>query len=463
MHSSSSSSSQQVRLAYLLPACLVATLGGLLFGYDTAVISGAIEPLREAFGLTATMKGWATGCALIGCVAGVLFAAGLSDRYGRKFALIVAAALFLISAIGTALPANFFQFVIFRIVGGAGVGIASMISPMYIAEISPARLRGRMVSLNQLAIIAGMLMVYFVNYYIAKMGDENWLQDIGWRWMFGSEAIPALVLCVAVFFVPESPRFLCGKGRELEAREILTRIDGPEHAETEMAEIQNVLSQESGDSRELLRPGLRGILIVGICLAVLQQITGINVFLYYAPDIFKSVAGSETDVAMLQTIVIGAVNLLFTVLAIFTVDRVGRRPLMIIGSAGMGISLAALGLAAMNHAIGGWLLVFVLGYIASFAMSVGPVTWVILSEIFPTKLRGRALGIATFFLWGANFLVSQTFPMMDENPTLLKIFNHGFPFLLYAFFCFVLIVVVWRFIPETKGRSLEDIERDWLK
>ncbi len=459
----SADTTRHTNLSYLLPICLVATLGGLLFGYDTAVISGAIEPLREYFNLDSTMKGWAAGCALVGCIPGVLLAAPISDRFGRKTALIVAAALFLISALGTALPQTFNQFVIFRIIGGAGVGIASMISPMYIAEISPAKLRGRMVSLNQFAIILGMLVVYFVNFYIARQGDDQWITMTGWRWMFGSECVPAIVLFIAIFFVPESPRFLCGKGRIIEARKILTRIDGPAHAESEMIEIQDALGQESSKFSELLKPGLRGILILGICLAVLQQVTGINVFLYYAPDIFKSIAGSNTDIAMLQTIVIGAVNLLFTVIAIFTVDRLGRRPLMIIGSIGMGISLAALGLAAMNNSIGGWLLVFVLGYIASFAVSVGPVTWVILSEIFPTKLRGRALGIATFFLWGANFLVSQTFPMMDENPKLIEHFNHGFPFLVYSAFCLVLMFVVWRFVPETKGRSLEEIERSWDK
>jgi SP family xylose:H+ symportor-like MFS transporter len=447
--------------SYLVLACGVATLGGLLFGYDTAVISGAIEPLRGFFGLDATMKGWAAGCALVGCVAGVMMAGPMNDRLGRKITLLLAAVLFLFSALGTALPRTFTEFVIYRIVGGLGVGIASMTSPMYIAEISPARLRGRMVSLNQFAIIFGMLVVYFVNYSIALQGDEAWMRSTGWRWMFGSEAVPALVLLAAMFFVPESPRFLCRKGRVDKAREILAKIDGEEHAGREIAEIEATLRQESGNLRELLRPGLRGVLILGIALAVLQQVTGINVFLYYAPDIFRAVAGTGTDIALLQTIVVGAVNLLFTVIAIVTVDRIGRRPLMIAGAVGMGVSLMAIGAASWTQAIGGWLLVFVLGYIASFALSVGPVTWVILSEIFPTKLRGRALGIATFFLWTANFIVSQTFPMMDENDWLVERFHHGFPFFVYAAFCVVLVWVVARFVPETKGRSLEQIERSW--
>lgn len=454
---------QNVSKSYLILACCVATLGGLLFGYDTAVISGAIEPLRDYFGLDATMKGWAAGCALIGCVVGVLMAGSMNDRLGRKVTLLLAAVLFLASALGTAFPRTFTEFVLYRILGGLGVGIASMTSPIYIAEISPARLRGRMVSLNQFAIVFGMLVVYFVNYYISGQGDETWIKTYGWRWMFGSEAVPALVLLAALFFVPESPRFLCRKGRVEKARAILARIDGQDHADREITEIQAALRHENGGFRELLRPGLRGVLFLGISLAVLQQITGINVFLYYAPDIFRAVAGTGTDVALLQTLVVGAVNLLFTLVAVLTVDRIGRRPLMIAGAAGMGVSLLAIGAASSAQAIGGWLLLFVLGYIASFALAVGPVTWVILSEIFPNQLRGRALGIATFFLWIANFIVSQTFPMLDENRWLVDRFHHGFPFFVYAAFCVVLVWVVVRFVPETKGRSLEDIERSWEK
>ena len=458
---SSIDSSRPANWSYLVRACGVATLGGLLFGYDTAVISGAIEPLRTYFGLEAGMKGWAAACALVGCLLGVLLAGPMNDRMGRKVTLLVAAVLFLVSALGTAMPRTFTEFVIFRIIGGFGVGIASMTSPMYIAEISPARLRGRMVSLNQLAIVFGMLVVYFVNYFIALQGDEAWGVTTGWRWMFGSEAVPAVVLLFCLFLVPESPRFLCRKGKTDRARAILARIDGEAHAEREIVEIEAALRQEGGAFRELLRPGLRGVLVLGIALAVLQQVTGINVFLYYAPDIFRAMAGSGSDVALLQTIVVGAVNLAFTVIAILTVDRIGRRPLMMVGAAGMGISLLAIGLASWGQMIGGWLLIFVLGYIASFAISVGPVTWVILSEIFPTKLRGRALGIATFFLWSANYVVSQSFPMMDENAWLVDRFHHGFPFFVYAVFCVVLVVVVGGFVPETKGRSLEEIEANW--
>ena len=446
---------------YLARVCTVAALGGLLFGYDTAVIAGAIGFLQTHFELDATMKGWTAASALAGCVGGVMLAGAVSDRFGRRNTLILAAILFLVSAIGTALPRTLTSFILFRIVGGLAVGAASMTSPMYIAEISPARLRGRMVSINQLTIVSGMLIVYFVNYFIAGLGDEAWNTTTGWRWMFGSESLPALLLLVLLLFVPESPRWLTKQGRADEARAILAKIDGEDHAAREMAEIESALAVESASVDQLLQPGMRIVLVIGIVLAVLQQVTGINVFLYYAPEIFKAMAGEETDIALLQTIVVGAVNLLFTILAIWTVDRLGRKPLMIVGAAGMAISLTSLGLAACYERIDARVLMFVLGYIACFAMSVGPVTWVILSEIFPTKIRGRAMAIATFWLWVANLVVSQTFPMMDENAWLIEKFNHGFPFFVYAAFCIVLALFVALVVPETKGKTLEQIERFW--
>ena len=449
-------------LAFLVVTCFVAALGGLLFGYDTAVISGAIGPMEAHFGMTPRQVGWATGCALIGCALGVALAGFFSDRFGRRNTLVFSAVLFLVSAIGTAVPRDLWVFVAFRILGGLGVGAASMTSPMYIAEITPARIRGRMVSVNQFAIVFGMLVVFFVNYAIARQGDDAWNQTTGWRWMFGSEAIPATVFLLLLFFVPESPRWLAKRGRSDRAREILARVDGPEHAERGMQEIRQSLAQKSGFFIQLFLPGLRSVLVIGIVLAVLQQVTGINVFLYYAPEILKGIAGEKTDIALLQTILVGAVNMVFTVVAIWTVDRLGRKPLMIVGAAGMGIALAAIGVASWLQVIGGWLLVCILGYIACFALSVGPVTWVILSEIFPTRIRGRAMAIATFCLWLANYVISQTFPMMDKNEWLVANFNHGFPFVIYGAFCVVLVLFVWRAIPETKGRSLEEIERMWL-
>jgi len=316
---------------------------------------------------------------------------------------------------------------------------------------------------DQLAIVTGMLLVYFVNFIIAGQGGQQWNEAIGWRWMFGSEAIPALLLLGLMLLVPESPRFLFKKGKEEKARRVLDKVHGFELAEIEAAEIRASLGAKKSSMRELFQPGLRKVLVIGVLLAVLQQVTGINVFLYYAPEILKSVAGADTNIALLQTILVGAVNLGFTLLAIFCVDRVGRKPLMIIGASGMGVCLAAIGLASSAQVIGPWLLFFMLGYIACFAMSVGPVVWVILSEIFPNSVRGRAMSIATLSLWLANLVVSQTFPMMDENPWLVEHFNHGFPFLIYAGFCVVLVVVMVRLVPETKGRSLEQLEHVWTE
>ena len=449
-------------LIYLGQICFVATLGGLLFGYDTAVIAGAIGFLQKRFALTPIEEGWAAASALAGCVLGAALAGTISDHLGRRRMLMIAAVLFLVSAVGTAVPPTLFWFDLFRLLGGIGVGAASMCSPMYIAEISPARIRGRMVSLNQLAIVFGMLAVYFVNYHIASLGDEAWNVQTGWRWMFGSEAIPAVALLFLLLLVPESPRWLTQQGRHAEAVEVLTRINGPAQAEREMAEIELAIASESSSLKQLLLPGMRLALALGVVLAVLQQVTGINVFLYFAPEIFKNMSGAESSAALLQTIVVGAVNMLFTVVAIWTVDRWGRKPLMILGFSGMGICLLFLGLAAYLQRTDTWVLVCMLGYIASFALSVGPVTWVILSEIFPTRIRGRAMAIATVCLWTANLAVSQTFPMLDKNEWLIAKFRHAFPFWLYGAFCLVAIVVVIGWVPETKGRTLEEIEKTWL-
>lgn len=443
---------------FVVRVCLVATLGGLLFGYDTAVISGAIGFLQEHFELDAAMKGWAASSALLGCVLGVSIAGVLSDRAGRKATQFLAGVLFLASAIGTAVAVDFNMFVVFRVLGGVGVGVASMVSPMYIAEISPANIRGRMVSINQFAIVSGMLVIYFVNYFIAQGSEPAWNVASGWRWMFASGAFPAAAFLLLLLTVPESPRWLVEHDRPGEAEGILRRIGGDRFAAGELRAIADATTKESERALNLFSPELRYVLIVGVSLAVLQQITGINVFLYYAPEIFKQL-GTHSDVALLETVIVGAVNLTFTVVAIWSVDRLGRRPLMMIGSLGMGICLAAMGAASQFGLIASWMLVFVLGYIACFALSVGPVVWVILAEIFPNSIRGRAMSVATFALWTANFIVSQTFPMMDESPWLIARFGHGFPFYLYAAFCVVLLLLVWFGVPETKGRSLEEIEK----
>ncbi len=451
-----------VNKRYVYFAAIVAALGGLLFGYDTAVIAGAVGYLREHFQLNAAQTGWAVSNALIGCIIGVAFAGVMSDALGRKKVLLLSAVLFTISAIGSALPTTLTQFVIFRMVGGFGVGAASMVSPLFIAEISPPAIRGRLVSWNQFAIVSGMLVVYFVNYLISDLHTEAWNVSTGWRWMFGSETLPALFFFVLLFFVPESPRWLIKQGRVSEGKHILASIGGEAHAQREVEDIQRTIAKESGSLAELFRPELRLILLVGIGLAILQQVTGINVIIYYAPEIFKSL-GATSNVALLQTVVVGAFNLGFTVVAMTYVDKVGRKPLMLIGATGMGLSLLAFGMTSFLQITAGWVIVFILSYIASFALSVGPVTWVILSEIFPTRIRGRAMSICTILLWAANWVVSQTFPMLDENPWLVEHFHHGFSFWIYAVLCIALFLVVKFGVPETKGKSLEEIERFWLE
>ena len=447
---------------YVFLVCVVAALGGLLFGYDTGVIAGSIGFLRDHFGLDPQWQtGGAAACALVGCSVGVALAGIFSDWLGRKRVLLISAVLFLVSALGTALPRTLTQFIIFRIIGGIGVGAASITSPMYIAEISPARIRGRMVSVNQFAIVTGFMVVYLVNYFIALQGTEEWNIAFGWRWMFGSEALPALLLFLLLFLVPESPRWLIKQNRTATARNILQRVGGSRQAQVEMQAIQEAIAQESGSVAQLVQPGMRVALVIGVVLAILQQVTGINVFLYYAPEIFKSM-GAQTNVALLQTVVVGAANLGFTVVAIWMVDRLGRKPLMIIGAAGMGISLFAMGLAAFYRQTEAWLLIFILGYIACFALSIGPVTWVILSEIFPNRIRGRAMAIAAVCLWLANYVVTQTFTVMDQDQWLVEKFHHAFPFWVYGSLCVVEVLFVWLLVPETKGKTLEEIEQRWM-
>ncbi len=449
-------------LLYLVAITLVAALGGMLFGYDTGVISGAIGFLKETFGLSPEMEGWAASSALVGCMLGVAFAGMLADRFGRKKVLVLAAVFFLVSAIGTAIPETLTQFVVFRIIGGLGVGMASMISPMYIAEVTPARIRGRMVSVNQLAIVGGIFVVYFVNMFIESRGDEAWDLAYGWRWMFGSESFPAALLLILALLIPESPRWLSKQGKQDRAERVLRKIGGSGHARAEITGIEAALRQEGSSVAELFKPGMFFVLVLGVMLAFLQQVTGINVFLYFGPEIFKQF-GSTIDAALLQQVVIGIANMVFTLLAIWTVDKIGRKPLLIVGAAGMGISLFIQGFCAVNDIMSKWLLLLVVGYVASFALSLGPVVWVYLSEIFPNKIRGRAMGISTFVLWLSCWSVSQTFPMMDEDPRLVEKLNHGFPFFVYGFFCVVTILFVWKFVPETKGKSLEDIEKMWTR
>ncbi len=465
----SQDSAAAVAWSYLLPICLVATLGGLLFGYDTGVISGAIEALTQRFQLSDLMKGWASGCVLLGCAAGVLLVGPISDRFGRRRALFISAFLFLVSAVGTALPRDVWTFILFRLVGGVGIGVASISTPMYIAEITPAHLRGRMVAVNQIAIVGGIAATSFANYFIAGCGDQAWNVATGWRWMFAMGVFPAVAFLLLLFRIPESPRWLLEAGRGGEALAILGKVGGKGFAAAEAESIRQSLAGEKGTWGELFSRRLRLPLALGVALAVLQQVTGINVFMYFGATIFKTMSQSTgVDAGLLQQIVINGSGVLFTAIAIATVDKWGRKPLMLVGSLGMGVSLIAMGVMAqtMNDpaAASHLMLAFIVLYIACFGLSVGPVIWVILSEIFPTAVRGRALGLATFCLWVADYAVTQTFPIMDAKDSwFVAHFSHAFPFYVYAAFCAVLIVVMWRFVPETKGKSLEEIERSWRR
>jgi len=463
-------------LRYVFSLTLVATLGGLLFGYDTAVISGTVGSLDkffiEPYGLSETaansMLGRVVSSALIGCIIGGLMGGLVSLKLGRRNGLLLAAVLFLISAIGSAIPEMFLApigkgdhtfvtaFVIYRIIGGVGVGLASMLSPMYIAEVAPANIRGKLVSWNQFAIIFGMLVVYFVNYAIALQGDDSWLNAIGWRWMFASEIIPAILFLILLFFVPETPRYLVLRDRPEKALSVLTKINGAETGRKVLEEIKETLVLHSG---KLFSYGML-VVVIGILLSAFQQFVGINVVLYYAPEIFKNM-GSGTDTALLQTIIVGIINLSFTVLAIVTVDKFGRKPLQIIGAVGMAFFMFALGFAFFFQKLGLAALIFMLGYVACFAVSWGPVTWVLLAEIFPNRIRGRAMAVAVAAQWISNYLVSWTFPMMDKSTFLTNLFHQGFSYWIYGVMGILAALFMWKYVPETKGKTLEEMERLW--
>lgn len=445
----------------LRPIALIAAIGGLLFGYDTAVISGAIGNLTIYFSLNTLETGWAISSALVGCLFGALLADYLSSRFGRKWCMIVSAILFLICSVGTALPDSFTSFIVYRIIGGIGVGIASMVVPMYIAEIAPAEKRGSLVAYNQLAIVIGIVTVYFVNYLIALQGNEEWNLQKGWRWMFGSEAIPSVLYMVLLFFIPESPRWLLMKNKPTRAFGILERFNNKETAaRTGQQILDSLKNQEKTSWRALLQPSLRLALLVGIGLSVFQQITGINAILYYAPEIFKSF-GSNTDSSLLQTSLLGVVNMIFTIVAIYLVDKLGRKPLLYIGSAGMFVALAIVGIAAYYQITSAWLLPFLLLFMASFSISWGPVVWVLLAEIFPNRVRSLALSLAVFVQWIANFVVSQTFPLLTGDKWLQQTFHGAFPFLLFAVLCLLALLFVGKYVPETRNKTLEQMDELW--
>ncbi|MDR2883388.1 MAG: D-xylose transporter XylE [Alistipes sp.] len=455
-------------VAYIVGITLVATIGGLLFGYDTAVISGA-EKSVEAYlirplGLGAFAHGATVSSALIGCIIGGIISGFLSARLGRKRSLIVAAVLFFLSALGSALPEFLFfergnpttgllvAFNLYRILGGIGVGLASAVVPMYIGEIAPPDIRGRMVSFNQFAIIFGMLVVYFVNWGIARGQTLDWINAIGWRWMFASEAIPAFLFGTFLFLVPETPRYLAMRRKEDKALAVLEKINGRERAMQTFAEIKESVKNAAGG--KLLAYG-KVVIIVGVLLSVFQQFVGINVVLYYAPRIFESM-GVAKDASMLQTVVMGLVNVVFTVFAIVTVDKWGRKPLLITGSIGMAVGMIALAVMSQLEIIGLGTLVFIIIFTASFMMSWGPICWVLIAEIFPNMIRGKAVAIAVAAQWAANFLISSTYPPMME-------FSGAFTYGFYGLMSILSAIFVWKMVPETKGKTLEQMEAVWTK
>lgn len=450
-----STNNSSTSFSYVIMISIVAAIGGLLFGYDTAVIAGAIGSIQTIFDLSPALTGWAASSAIWGCIIGVAIAGILSDKFGRKKILILSAILFAMSAIGSSIPNNLTQFVIARLIGGVGVGIASMLSPMYISEIAPANIRGTLVTLYQLAIVIGINLIYFINLKIVASGDAQWILDTGWRIMLGSELIPALLFFVLLIFIPESPRWLVTKGKLGEAKTILEKINGQSIATEQLTEIQDSFKEEKGSIKELFVSDLRMAMIIGMFLAFFSQITGINAIIYYAPEIFKSV-GFGTDSAMFQTVIIGIVNTIFTFVALAFIDKYGRRTLLLWGITGMIICLGGVGfMFHIESSSGPWLLLFVLGFIASFAMSLGPIPWVLIAEIFPTKVRGIAMSFSVLMLWIGVVLITQL------TPVFLDSIGGAFTFWTFMFNAIILIIFTYKIIPETKGKTLEEIGKTW--
>ena len=439
-------------------------MGGLLFGYDYVVIGGAkpfYEPFFEITG-NAFWQGWAMSCALIGCLGGSVLSGWLSDRFGRKKLLILSASLFVAASLGTGSAGSFVTFVMFRILGGIGIGLASNLSPMYIAEITPGNVRGRFVSLNQLTIVIGILAAQFINWRIARpvpvgatTSDilNSWNGQMGWRWMFYACAIPAGLFFILMWFVPESPRWLAkNPANHKSVLNILTKIGGPKFAEAELESISETLKSEvSTGFSALKQSGLSKILILGVVLAIFQQWCGINVIFNYAQEVFTSAGYGVSDI-LFNIVITGSVNLLFTFVGIFTVDRWGRKALMLIGAGGLAGMFAVTGAMYFFHLQGLPLLIMVVSIIGCFGMSLGPVTWVVLSEIFPNRIRGFALSIATFALWAACFVLTYTFPLLN------KLLNASGTFWLYGIICVFGFWFILKKLPETKGKSLEEIE-----
>jgi SP family arabinose:H+ symporter-like MFS transporter len=429
-----------------------------LFGYDTAVINGANSFLSAHLKLTPSQEGLAGASAILGCVPGAMFSGFLSDRFGRKKMLFVCALLYAVSGLLSALPNTFNQFLAARLISGLGIGASSMICPVYIAEIAPEKWRGRLGTLFQLGIVTGIFLTLFINKVIQGMGDAAWNTAYGWRWMLGMEVVPAAAFIALLFAVPESPRWLAQKGRDDEARVILTKVDGADHAAKEMAAIHETARLEAGRFFELFSGSFRKPLLLAVVLMACSQFCGINAIMYYSTKIFAA-AGSGTATAFSSSVWVGFINLAFTFVAIGLVDRAGRRRLLLIGTAVQTLALAAVGWMFHSHIQGAPLLVCVVVFIAAFAMALGPVGWLFCAEVFPNQLRGRAMSLAALTVWVSCYIVAQTFPMLNDNPAI----GPARTFWAYATVSLFAFLFVWAAIPETKGRTLEQMEKIWSK
>ena len=461
-----------INFGYLILLSVVAALGGFLFGYDTAVISGTIAQVTQLFQLDTLQQGWYVGCALVGSIVGVLFAGILSDKLGRKLTMVISAVLFSTSALGCALCADFTQLVIYRIIGGVGIGVVSIVSPLYISEVSVAQYRGRLVSLYQLAVTVGFLGAYLVNYQLlawAESGTQlsvDWLNKVFitevWRGMLGMETLPAILFFIIIFFIPESPRWLIVRGKDLKAVNILERIyNSITEAKSQLKETKSVLTSETRSEWSLLmKPGIFKAVIIGVCIAILGQFMGVNAVLYYGPSIFENAGLSGGD-SLFYQVLVGLVNTLTTVLALVIIDKVGRKKLVYYGVSGMVVSLILIGLYFLfGDSLGVsslFLLVFFLFYVFCCAVSICAVVFVLLSEMYPTKVRGLAMSIAGFALWIGTYLIGQLTPWMLQNLT------PAGTFFLFAVMCVPYMLIVWKLVPETTGKSLEEIERYWTR
>ena len=444
--------------APLILATCVAALGGFLFGYDTAVINGANQFLKAHFALTPSQEGLAAASAVLGCIPGSMVAGPLSDRYGRRKTLFVCAFLFAISGVFSALPTSFLQFFFARFLSGLGIGASSMVCPIYIAELAPEKWRGRLGTLFQMGIVTGIFLTLFTNLKIQSLGDMTWNTESGWRWMLAAEVLPALVLMAFLIKAPESPRWLIQIGRLDLARGILRKIGGAEHAEREVNDVLNVLSDDKSQLgyKDVFGKAYRTPLILAVMVMIFSQFSGINAVLYYSTKIFAATGADQTS-AFNGSAWIGLVNLLFTLVAVFYVDRAGRRPLLLIGTAIQTAALALMGWMFYTGQSGNTLLVAVIAFIGAFAMAMGPISWLYCSEIFPAQIRGRAMAVATFSNWASCFIVAQSFPMLNDNPNI----GPAPTFWLYAFCSLLSFLFIYKTLPETKGRTLEAIESSW--